>query len=184
MNPDESTPSGNGAIRQKCVQWDRALARWVERICVALLGLMVLTTTASITTRFVVFHPLNFADPLAKYLMMWCAFLGVGLALRKGDHIAVDLLRNRLRGTPLTVLENVLGGLILVFLGTVAFYGFGYAASGLDSRDPFVFGVSMAVPYASVPVGATTAALQLALSRMARQRHLTTEKPVSNISGI
>ena len=155
--------------------WDPVLARWLEAACVCLLGLMVLTTSASIVTRFVVFHPLNFADPLAKYLMMWCAFLGVGLALRKGEHIAVEMLKDRLKDRPARVLEQVVNASVFVFLGAVVFYGFGYAWNGHASHDPFVFGVSMAVPYLSVPVGAGLAMLQLLCSsaaRLERRLHL------------
>lgn len=160
--------SNESRLLRRVAAFDVALARWVERGCVVLLGLMVLTTTASIMTRFVIFHPLNFADPLAKYLMMWCAFLGVGLALRKGEHIAVEMLKDRLKGTPAVVLAHLVDGVIFVFLGAVVFYGFGYAWSGRESHDPFVFGVSMAIPYLSVPIGAGVAMLQLALSSAAR----------------
>ncbi|MCB1122245.1 MAG: TRAP transporter small permease [Verrucomicrobiae bacterium] len=165
---DENTPFRLRLLRKMAVG-DALLARCMEGLCVGLLGLMVLTTTASILTRFVFFHPLNFADPLAKYLMMWCAFLGLGLALRKGEHIAVELLRDRLKGMPALALEYLIDGLIFLFLGAAVYYGLGYARSGLGSHDPFVFGISMAVPYLSVPVGAGVAILQLVLLSGARR---------------
>ncbi|MDA0350397.1 MAG: TRAP transporter small permease [Verrucomicrobia bacterium] len=168
MNKVSANDSGESTLLRRIAAIDVALAQWVERVCVILLGLMVLTTTASIVTRFVIFNPLNFADPLAKYLMMWCAFLGVGLALRKAEHIAVEMLRDRLKGTPLILLEHLVDGVIFVFLGAVVFYGFGYALSGRESHDPFVFGVSMTIPYLSVPIGAGVALFQLALSSAIR----------------
>ena len=168
MNGTGGNDSREGTLLRRLVTFDVILARSVERVCVGLLALMVLTTTASIVTRFVIFHPLNFADPLAKYLMMWCAFLGVGLALRKGEHIAVEMLRHRLKGNPAAVLEHLVDGVIFIFLGAVVYYGFGYAWSGRESHDPFVFGVSMAIPYLSVPIGAGVALLQLTVSSLAR----------------
>ena len=169
MSEAGANDSGENTLLLRFAALDASLARWLERVCVVLLGLMVLTTTTSIVTRFVIFHPLNFADPLAKCLMMWCAFLAVGLALRKGEHIAVKIVRDRLTGTPAVVLEHLVDGVIFVFLGTVVYYGFGYALSGRESHDPFVFGVSMAIPYLSVPIGAGVALLQLVLSSVARR---------------
>lgn len=138
-------------------RFDQVTAKVVEVICVALLGTIVLTICASVFARFVVFYPLNFADALAKYLMQWMAFLGVGLAIRSGEHVLVDALTsklaNRLR-LNLFVFANIL---MMGLFAAMVWHGVTYAMSGWSSRDVFVFGVSMAVPYFSVPVGAAYA---------------------------
>jgi len=144
------------------------LSKVVEVICVALLGIIVITISVSIFTRFVVFHPLNFADPLAKYLMIWMVFLGIGLAIREGEHIVVDLLESRMRGKGKTYLLILVNGAISVFLVVVIYYGFLNAWSGRHSEDPFVFGISMMIPYLSVPIGATYALVQIMLSSIIR----------------
>jgi TRAP-type C4-dicarboxylate transport system permease small subunit len=143
---------------------DILLSKSVEMICVGLLLVIVITVSVSIFTRFIVFQPLNFADPLAKYLMIWMVFLAAGLAIREGEHIAVDLLRSHLRGTSKSVLLILSNSAVAIFLGVVIYYGILNAWSGRHSEDPFVFGVSMMIPYLSVPVGATYALVQLLLS--------------------
>lgn len=142
---------------------DRTIAKVVEVTCVALMITIVLTICASVFARFVIFYPLNFADALAKYLMQWMAFLGVGLAIRSGEHVLVDALTtqlpNRLR-LNLFVFANIL---MLGLFAAIVWYGVSYAISGWTSRDVFVFGVTMSLPYASVPVGATYAFVATAL---------------------
>ncbi|MEE2861564.1 MAG: TRAP transporter small permease [Paracoccus sp. (in: a-proteobacteria)] len=141
-------------------RFDRRLSSLVRAICVGLLAAIVLTISASVFSRFIVFTPLNFADALAKYLMQWMVFLGVGLAIRSGEHVLVDIVALRL--TPrsakaLLVLTNLLTS---VLLAVIAWYGTLNALSATGSRDPFVFGVPMVIPYASVAVGAAYALVQ------------------------
>lgn len=132
---------------------DRSLARLVELTCVALLAIIVSTICISVVTRFVIFYPLNFADALAKYLMQWMAFLGVGLAIRTGEHVLVDMFTNSLTERwrlNFYVFTNIL---LMGLFTAIVYFGTIYAMSGWNSQDVFVFGVSMAVPYFSVPVG-------------------------------
>lgn len=150
---------------------DKGLARIVEVTCVALLAVIVTTICISVFTRFVIFYPLNFADAMAKYLMQWMAFLGVGLAIRSGEHVLVDMFPNSLNKRHrlnLYVFTNIL---LMGLFAAVVHYGSIYAMSGWNSQDIFVFRVSMAVPYFSVPVGgayaliATLFATWLAVAR-------------------
>lgn len=145
-------------------KFDKTLARIVEVICIALLAAIVTTICVSVFTRFVIFYPLNFADALAKYLMQWMAFLGVGLAIRNGEHILVDMFTSSLQTKyrlNLYVFTNIL---LIGLFATITYFGIIYALSGWKSQDIFVFGVSMAVPYFSVPVGASYALIATLLA--------------------
>ena len=143
------------------IKTDTFMARTAQTLCVSLLALIVITITASVFTRWVIFYPLNFADALAKYLLMWMAFLGMGLAIRSGDHIAMDMLMNKFQGRARTLVVLLINVLVSAFLLVIAYYGFQNANNGRDMHDPFVFGVSMMVPYLSVPVGAVYALIQI-----------------------
>lgn len=143
---------------------DAALARTIQGLTVVLLGIIILTVTTAVITRWIIFYPLNFADPLSKYLLMWIAFLGTGLVFRTGEHIAVDMLKNKFKGRSEKVLLVVLNVLTSVFLAVVIYFGFQFAWNGRTSHDPFVFGISMMIPYLSVPVGALYALIQVNLT--------------------
>lgn len=143
---------------------DAALARTIQGLTVVLLGIIILTVTTAVITRWIIFYPLNFADPLSKYLLMWIAFLGAGLVFRTGEHIAVDMLKNKFKGRSEKVLLVALNVLTSIFLAVVIYYGFQFAWKGRTSHDPFVFGISMMIPYLSVPVGALYALIQVNLT--------------------
>ncbi|MFS0723837.1 TRAP transporter small permease [Paenibacillus sp. 1P07SE] len=148
---------------------DQLLYKSVQAVTVLLLFGIVTLISASVITRWIIFYPLNFADALAKYMLMWLAFLGMGLALRSGEHIAVDMLIAKLKLSNNRFVTLSIHGLISVFLLAVAYYGFQYAWNGKDSYDPFVFGISMMVPYLSVSVGAFYALVQINLALIARR---------------
>lgn len=152
------------ALRPTLEKLDRRLAAIVMAVCVTLLGAIVLTISASVFSRFVVFNPLNFADPMSKYLMQWAAFLGVGLAVRAGEHVFVDMLYASLGRRARRVLIVAINVLLTILFAAVLWYGLGNALSARASRDPFVFNVPMVVPYLSVPAGALYALIQSNLS--------------------
>ncbi|MFD2044522.1 TRAP transporter small permease [Ornithinibacillus salinisoli] len=143
---------------------DQVIAKAVEIVCVILLAAIVIVTSMSVFSRFVIFNPLNFADALSKYLMMWMVFLGSGIAVRAGEHIVVDMFTDKIKGKSKKMLLIVIDILISVFLIIIIYYGFINAWSGKDSHDPFVFGVSMMIPYLSVPVGFSYILFQLNLT--------------------
>lgn len=158
---------GRMVSREKRVQLenlDRRLAAVIMTTCVALLGLIVLMISASVFSRFVIFSPLNFADPLSKYLMQWMAFLGVGLAIRSGEHVLVDMLRLALTLKWCRLLLILLNLLMSLLFMVLVYNGLLNAWSARNSSDPFVFGVSMMIPYLSVPVGALYALVQTNLT--------------------
>ena len=155
---------GNQQTARVLRRGDAALARTVQALTVLLLGIIILTVSISVITRWLIFYPLNFADPLSKYLLMWVSFLGAGLVFRTGEHIAVDMLKNKFKGRSERVLLVLLDVLTSIFLAAVIYYGFQFAWKGRTSHDPFVFGISMMIPYLSVPVGALYALIQVNLT--------------------
>ncbi|WP_164667685.1 TRAP transporter small permease [Virgibacillus doumboii] len=147
---------------------DKILSKTVEIICVLLLIATVTTISVSIFTRFVIFYPLNFADALGKYMMMWMAFLGSGLAIKAGEHIAVDMFMDKLNAKNRKILLVIIDVLISIFLIFLIYYGWIFALSGKGSHDPFVFGISMMIPYLSVPVGFAYILVQLNITTILR----------------
>src|SRR5699024_891876 len=142
-------------------RFDLVLGKAVQILCVALLGVIVLTISVSILTRFVFFTPLNFADALAKYLMIWLCFLGSGLAIRSGEHVIVEMFSNKLSGKSKKIWRVFVDiGVSILFI-FIIYNGITFSLSVIGSTDPFVFGISMFIPYVSVPIGFVYMLIQL-----------------------
>src|SRR5699024_382143 len=108
---------------------------------------------SSILFRYFFSTALNFVTPLSIYLMIWISFLGSGLAIRKSEHIFVDLFINRFTGRTKVRMLVLINTIISLFLLSMMYFGFQFALTGLNSSDTFLFDISMFIPYLSVPVG-------------------------------
>lgn len=139
-----------------------ALTRGTEITVGCLIGAMTVVIWMSVFTRYVVENPLPWAEQVAKYLMIWAAMVGSSLAMRKGAHVAVDLVVTMLPRRAADVAHWV--GAILTggFLLMIVIYGIQFCMAVRLHSDPVVGELSMAVPYAAIPAGAFLALIQLA----------------------
>lgn len=142
---------------------DRYLYTTIMGVCVAILSALVIIVLLAIFFRYVVGDPINFASPLSKYLMQWLVFLGCGLALRDGQHIFVDMLYRVVKPSIQRLMFFMTNAIIAAVLLIIIYYGFSKAMSAIGSSDPFLFNMSMAIPYLSVPIGMIHALVQLSL---------------------
>jgi TRAP-type transport system small permease protein len=74
-------------------------------------------------TRYVLNDSLAWTEEIARYGLMWVAFIGGAVVTRKRSHIAVELLSNLMRPGPLrTTLLAAIDAVTLGFLGLLAYF--------------------------------------------------------------
>ncbi|WP_414718833.1 TRAP transporter large permease subunit [Undibacterium sp.] len=76
---------------------DRMLALASEVPAAILVALEILILLAGVTSRYVFNSPLTWSDELASILFLWLAMLGAVIALRRGEHMRLTTLVNRLQ---------------------------------------------------------------------------------------
>ena len=62
-------------------------------LCLAVMGIVLFV---QIIMRTFFSAPLKWAEELARYLQIWITFLGIGYGIRRGSHIGMTLLKDRL----------------------------------------------------------------------------------------
>ena len=150
------------------------LMRWTLRAAMALLVLTCCVSLYQVVTRFVFEEPSTWSEVTARSLNIWMVYLGVAVAFRTGALMAVEFLFNRLHGSARVALIVAISGLSLGVLLVMVWYGWDMALrvrfqmlAGVD--NPFTGdGISIALVYAAVPVGALLAIVGL-LARTAEQ---------------
>lgn len=70
-----------------------AVNRW---LLAAILAAMCAIIFANVALRYLAADALVWAEEVARHLMIWLTFLGAGLALRHGAHIAIENLHDAL----------------------------------------------------------------------------------------
>ena len=141
---------------------ERAFLRTNEAVIVLMGAVMVVLVVTNVFCRYVLGFSLVWAEEVSQYLMVWVTFLGIGLALRQGRHVAVEMLQERLPGAGRRGLRWSLVAAMLAFFVVVAVLGCQFAWFARDMETP-VLNISMAIPYAAVPIGGLLAAVHLAL---------------------
>ncbi len=137
----------------------------IERIVAALMLLLVLDVWLGVVDRYLMHWQLPWPEVFARYLMIWAALLAVSCGIARREHIGLSILIERLpvnlRRTTLVAMDGVA---FLLFL-YIAWFGIGFAAGGA-SRQAMIFGMTLALPFAAVPVSAGLAMVQLLLTAL------------------
>ena len=125
-----------------------------------LMAAMTVDVLLGVFFRHVLGDALSWTEETARYLMIWTGFLGTGLALREGNHVAVDFLLLKLSGTARRALVLVIRLLSLVFLLSVVGAGL-LLLPRVSSQTTPALAISMMWPYLAVPLGCLLTALEM-----------------------
>jgi TRAP-type C4-dicarboxylate transport system permease small subunit len=143
--------------------WAEALLvaanRWA---IIAMMGTMALLVFANVVSRYLFNHSLVWVEELTQYQMIWIAWLGAGLALREGRHVAVDLLEDALPEGARRILRGAIALTMLAFLLALGWYGTQIVAFSWNQETPML-GIRTGIPYLGIPIGALLCALHLVL---------------------
>ena len=143
-------------------RWSQRLNWLVERVCVALLVLLVLDVWLGVLVRYVIPLPLTFTEELARYLMIWMALLAVSGGIAYREHIGVEFIFSRLPARARRWLAVSFDAIAFLFFFVLFWYGIGFAARGF-SRLTMIYAIPKGYPFMGVPLAAGLACVQLAL---------------------
>lgn len=118
----------------------------------ALLTVMVVIVFLQVIFRFVIHSSLPWSEEAARYIMVWIAFLGAAIGVRKKSHIGVEAL------VMILPARAQRGAAFIVCLLSALFFSFliKYGRLILNTvgfqRSP-AMEISMAIPYSAILVG-------------------------------
>jgi TRAP-type C4-dicarboxylate transport system permease small subunit len=91
------------------------LDKWIANLLIIFMALMVLNVTWQVASRFIFQDPSSFTDELSRYLLIWVGMLGSAYVAGKNEHLAIDILINKLKGNAQIKLLMFIQFLILIF---------------------------------------------------------------------
>ena len=87
------------------------VVRWlvtIERLLATLLLLTILgTMSAQVVARYVLHAPISWSEEWARFALIWMAFLAAAFVMAEGQHIAVDVVSQRLSPRGRRLLECI-----------------------------------------------------------------------------
>ncbi|HEY0856896.1 MAG TPA: TRAP transporter small permease [Albitalea sp.] len=123
---------------------------------------MAVLVFVNVVTRYLFNHSIIWVEEVTQYEMIWIAYLGAGLALREGRHVAVDTLQDWIPERLRHLLRTLIVAAMAVFLAVVCVLGAQLAMFTWDQETP-VLGVPAGLPYLAIPVGAAAFLLHLVM---------------------
>lgn len=126
-------------------------------ICVSLIIIMTIIVIIHVFFRYALDAPLKWGEELARLMMVWAGLLGIGIALKEKDHVAIEVLTSKLSGKALAWCSLLSRVLIIGFVGLVFIWGINLTVESSGTYLPAMH-ISWAWSFLSVPV---SAAIQL-----------------------
>ena len=134
------------------------LNRWA---LIALIGAMAVLVFANVVSRYLLNFSLIWVEELTRYMMVWVGFLGAGLVLRLGAHIAVEAFQDLL---PRPAAQALRAGIVVLLAATFAamtWLGVRYVAFAWDQETPALNWSTGAI-YLAIPIGSALLLAHLA----------------------
>lgn len=141
-------------LRRLTARLDRAVSAVAVACFAAILVVMVL----QIAFRYALNAPLVWTEELARYLYIWACWLGAPIALRRGTHIAIAVVAERLPGPAARALALSVQALALFFFVELAVQG-----ARLAAVSHTVMAITLPIPWSAIYLAAPVSALLMLL---------------------
>lgn len=128
-----------------------ALNRWLVGAMMAVMFVLVFT---NVVTRYGFGFSISWAEEVSRFLMIWVTFLGAGLALREGRHVAIEVFQDRLGQAVARWIRIIIGGVLIAFFCALIYLGIEFAAFAWD-KETMVTQIPRGIPYLAIPIGMT-----------------------------
>ena len=125
-----------------------------EYFIVWTLALMTILIFIQVVMRYVFANSLSWSEEMARYLFLWCSWIGASYAVKERSHFRVEMFANMIKGQARKYYELLILIIWFLFSLVMTWYGTelllfihesGQFSSGMQ--------IPMTIPYASVPAG-------------------------------
>lgn len=148
--PADAPPAN--ALSHLAHKADRGLGSVVESIAAALVLAEIFVLFAGVVSRYVFHAPLVWSDELASIMFLWLSMLGAVVALRRGEHMRMTALVNKVQPHTRALLDTLAITASIAFLVLVI-----YPASEYAYEESFIVTAAMEVNNAwrasAIPIG-------------------------------
>ena len=121
-------------------------------LVIIMLSALTIIVVVGIAARYVFLVSIPWTEEISRYLMIWTSFLGLGVAYRKRELIAVKLLTDLLPKKMFRIAFFVSDILCSIFLVVVVYYGVKLCVQNSDQVSAAAR-IPTSIVYAAIPVG-------------------------------
>ena len=153
------------AIRSLVRGASRGSAFCLRLVLSCLVVAMVYVLFRQVFTRYVLGYSEYWTEELARYFLIWMAFLGGALAVRRRAHLSMGLAVMHLRATAAAMVRRAKDLCVAAFAGIMLTAGGNYVQVAMEQRTP-VTQIPMGWIYLPIPLAGALILLFLAEQSM------------------
>ncbi|WBU59901.1 TRAP transporter small permease [Paracoccus albus] len=136
-------------LLRRGAEWLMVVTHNIAALLLAVASGMVIY---QVFTRFVLGDASGWSEVAARGTIIWMVFIAAGVGFRTGAMISLEFIRGVLPPPLRRVVLLLVGGLVLLFLCILGWYGIQMVLRVQNQRAAML-GVSMSWLYAAIPVG-------------------------------
>jgi len=144
-------------------KFDRFFVRANQVVIGVMMLVMFILVFTNVLGRYGIGKTWAAAEEISTFLMIWVAYLGAGLSLREGRHAAIDMFQDKLPLGLRRAVRGLLGLVILVFFGVLAWLGVRMSIFGW-SQETIATQIPTGIPYLAIPLGSIMFCMHLVLT--------------------
>ena len=95
----------------------------IEFALIVLISTLVLDVLWQVFSRYVLASPSSFTDELAGFLLIWVGLLGAAYVAGKNEHLAIDLMLQKMKGKKKRNLQIFINSIVGIFAVFVMVFG-------------------------------------------------------------
>ena len=95
----------------------------IEFALIVLISTLVLDVLWQVFSRYVLTSPSSFTDELAGFLLIWVGLLGAAYVAGKNEHLAIDLMLQKMKGKKKRNLQIFINSIVGIFAVFVMVFG-------------------------------------------------------------
>jgi len=149
MNDDAQAAHARSGALAVAEGWFVTMNRW---FIVALMAAMAVLVFVNVVSRYVFNYSIIWVEELTRYMMVWVGFIGSGLVLRYGAHIAVDVFQDLLPTRAAQALRASVVAVLATAFGAMTWLGFQYVRFAWGQETP-VLNWNFGLVYLAIPIG-------------------------------
>lgn len=122
-----------------------------EYFCAIALGVMSVVVFAQVIFRLTA-GSLPWSEELARYLMIYMVYVGTSIGVKRGTHIAVEVIMDRCPPTVQKIVEILVDLLMIAAFAILCYYGMKIVTLTMVQKSP-AMQIKMGYVYLSMVIG-------------------------------
>jgi TRAP-type C4-dicarboxylate transport system permease small subunit len=148
-----------------------ALNRFTEIAVLIIISAMAMDVFIEVIFRYVLLFPLFWTEEFARYCLVWSSLLAAGIALKRGQHIAVTFVAERFPRR-VGMMAALAGDIfVAIMLGVILWGGICLVILTRHQLSP-AMRLPMCWPYIAIPAGSGIMLFHVLTSIFCRSKEL------------